>query len=94
MSEGNVSTTEPIQPPAAPKPENVAMSLQFHGSTIHVIDGPKGRVFELDGTPYTMPGDAIAAARLKNVNAEKASSESQPTPAPEMNYGNDQTGNA
>jgi hypothetical protein len=81
-SEGNVSTTEPIQPPAVPKPENVAMSLQFHGSTIHVIDGPESRVFELDGTPYAMPGDAIAAARLKKVNAEK------------LNNGNDQTGNA
>ena len=66
--EGNVSTTELIQQPEPPKPENVAMSLQFHGSTIHVIDGPEGRVFELDGQPYGLPGDAIAAARLKKVN--------------------------
>lgn len=86
-SEGNVSTTEPIQPPAVPKPENVAMSLQFHGSTIHVIDGPNGRVFELDGQPYELPGDAIAAARLKKVDSEKA-------PAPEVNDGNSNAGNA
>lgn len=65
MSEGNVSTTPAEKPPVR---DLEIMPMTFHGSTINAIDTTEGRVFELDGVRYELPGDAIAAARLKKVN--------------------------
>lgn len=79
MSEGNVSTTPEEKPPVR---DLEIMPMTFHGSIINAIDTTEGRVFELDGVRYGLPGDAITAARLKKVNSEK------------VNDGNGNAGNA